>query len=289
MTVTFERMLVTPELAEQWLEHNDSNRNLKPANVSRFTRDMQRGAWSFIGDPIRLSEPDENGVEYLLDGQNRLTSVVASGIPQPFMVFRGLTRETQVVMDSGTSRSVADTLRMAQHNRSSQLAAAARIIWAIGLGAERFSSTRDAATNTEIIALLKSNPLIEASLKDIEGVHAKSKLRYPVGTVMHYFGMVREPDMTQEFFHRIRSGADMREGDPVLSFRNRTASEGHKLTTNSMLFLGLRAMNLTRNGQRSTKMQLPRGVRVSGTHIIGEIRNLTSERPTEVQPIEDGV
>jgi len=287
MTVSYRMEHVSPEQAQEWLDHNHLNRRLKEAKVTQFARDMTHGSWTFIGDPIRLSEPDEAGVEWLLDGQNRLKALTLSRTTQPFMVFRGLPTEAQSVMDSGTARSARDTLHMNGHRRASQLASSARLIWSVGLGPERFASTKDVATTTEILGLLERNPLIEESLKAVEGVHAKARLRYPVATTSHYFGMVRLPKLTTDFFDKLRTGLDMKDGEPVVALRNRLTSD-LRLTSPQQLYLVLRAMNATRAGESMDKIWLPRGSNPTGKQIIGEVRDLTSERVNSVDHSQDG-
>lgn len=274
----FQVVSVTPELAAEWLGHNGANRNIRDSNVARFARDMQGGRWNFIGDPIRLGVPGADGYPRLLDGQNRLTAIVQSGSTQPFMVFFNVSDEAQAVMDSGASRTVGDTLTMQGHGKGAQLAATIRIIWQIGLGPARFGNVRDAATNSEIMAMQSANPLIEASLLAVEGVR-KGGLRYPPAAVSHYFGMIQEPEMTTDFFEKMRTGVGMRDGEPVLVLRNRL-NDDKKYTTPQQLYLTLRALNLTRLSKDIDRLILPRsatGVAGYGPKIVGEVRKLTSK------------
>lgn len=274
-------MRVTPQIAAAWLVANLTNRKIQAARVAKMARDMDKGAWAFIGDPIRLTEPDESGLEWLIDGQHRMNAIVESGTTQQFVVITGLPREAQAVVDSGKGRSISDTLHMAKHTRAPQLAAAARLLWLIGNGAQSWHDTKMTATNTEIVGLLASNPAIEAAMIAVDGIHAASRLRYPAATIMWYFGVVREPGMTEKFFESLRTGAGLQEGDPVLALRNRLNSD-RRLSTNKQLYLGLRAMNLTRSGQPLMRSSLPRGQHIDGAILIREVRNLTTERVAQV-------
>ena len=74
-----EVVMVTPELAAEWLTHNTHNRGLKPIAIKRFAEDMTTGDWQWNGESIRFAADGT-----LLDGQNRLHAIVDSGeIPQP--------------------------------------------------------------------------------------------------------------------------------------------------------------------------------------------------------------
>lgn len=98
-------VLVTPELANRWLEKNTNNRKLKKHVVETYVNDMKNGKWSLTGDSITF---DEEGV--LTNGQHRLTAVVKSGTSQYFNVMKGIAHNINT--DRGASRSVGDNLRI---------------------------------------------------------------------------------------------------------------------------------------------------------------------------------
>ncbi len=88
-------MLVTPEIASEWLEKNTRNRNLNNKSVDALAKLMVDGKWLLTHQGIAFS-PD--GV--LLDGQHRLAAICKSGISQTMQVTFGLKEETRMVIDS---------------------------------------------------------------------------------------------------------------------------------------------------------------------------------------------
>lgn len=272
--ITVTKTVVTPAMALEFLKQNDANRKPKPAKVEQYSRDMKQGRWVFDGSAIKFGR-DDSGEEWLLDGQNRLMALVRSGTTQTFLVVRGLDPEDQAIMDSGTPRSVADNLHMeGTKARPTHLAATARLIWRIGLGSEKYSSSQEQATNQEILELIHTNPKIEASLIAVEGI-GRVKLRVPVAATSYYFGLVQVPELTVEFFNKLISGANMREGDPALALQNRLMTD-RSLVTNQQLYLTLRALNIARVGQTIKKAQLPAGRRIGGVEILREVKFLTN-------------
>ena len=54
--VKTELLWVTPEMATQWLEKNENNRNLSQHRIARYAKDMKQGDWKITGDSIRFSK-----------------------------------------------------------------------------------------------------------------------------------------------------------------------------------------------------------------------------------------
>ncbi|NUN01320.1 MAG: hypothetical protein HUU41_09415 [Bryobacteraceae bacterium] len=68
-------MLITPELARQWLERNVRNRPISENTVIAYGLDMLEGRWQYDGAPIRF-DTDGN----LIDGQHRLSRLLKFGL-----------------------------------------------------------------------------------------------------------------------------------------------------------------------------------------------------------------
>ena len=102
---------ITPEIAQKILDEQNPNnyRNLKPAVVAMYAKDMKEGKWIKNGDCIRF---DQNGV--LLDGQHRLRAIVESGIPQDFVIVEDVPSEGVKTIDIGHKRSIEDYLKRAE-------------------------------------------------------------------------------------------------------------------------------------------------------------------------------
>jgi len=101
-----KKILVTPELAKEYLSHNTSNRVLNKRYIGKYVNEMKKGLWTLSNDAIIFSE---SGV--LLNGQHRLTAVVQSGVTCEFLVGFGFPESTFNVLDSGKARSGGDVFR----------------------------------------------------------------------------------------------------------------------------------------------------------------------------------
>lgn len=116
-------VLVTPELADQWLVKNVGNRPQRKVGINKYVRLMQEGKWHLMPDMIAF---DKEGV--LRNGAHRLESVKRSGIPQPFYVVEGLEPEAFAFMDSGFKRTFADHLAGLGFKNSTAVAAIAKTV-----------------------------------------------------------------------------------------------------------------------------------------------------------------
>lgn len=102
----FCEVMVTPELAQKYLEKNIGNRQIKLAQVNKLVDAINRGEWMLNPqDAITISKSGR-----LLNGQHRLTAIIKSGIPCPCLVCSGVDDNLQLVMDQGSPRTAADTL-----------------------------------------------------------------------------------------------------------------------------------------------------------------------------------
>ena len=83
LTATVED--ITPETAASWLSNNFGHREIKQSRVEKFANQMNEGDWQFNGKVIILSDTG-----MLMNGQHRLSAVVASGKTMRSIVIRGV-------------------------------------------------------------------------------------------------------------------------------------------------------------------------------------------------------
>ena len=107
--LTTTMTLITPEMAAEWLEHNNTgNRNIRKSDVDILRSIIQQGLW----------EPTHQGIAFyddgtLADGQHRLTAIVQSEIGVWANVTTGLTRSSIHAIDGGIVRTKLDRLHFA--------------------------------------------------------------------------------------------------------------------------------------------------------------------------------
>lgn len=98
---------VTPQLAEQYLQHNTRNRNISKLKVKQLIDDIEHDRWDLHHQGIGFYE---DGV--LADGQTRLTAILAAGKAVPMMVTWNLPKEAGSSIDRHRPRSDADSIRI---------------------------------------------------------------------------------------------------------------------------------------------------------------------------------
>jgi hypothetical protein len=95
--------LVTPKMAEAWLDKNTNNRSLREGVVEKYAHDMKHGNWTHCTAPIAFYEDGS-----IADGQHRLFAVVESGESQEFIIVRGLNKRDGLNIDRGVPRTIID-------------------------------------------------------------------------------------------------------------------------------------------------------------------------------------
>jgi hypothetical protein len=115
--------IITPEKAKAYLAANTRNRSLNAATVARYKRLIERGEF-FHG--VACISFDTTGT--LIDGQHRLSAVVAAGQPVKMIVVRGMDPAAQAAIDTGRKRSASDWLGILGHKNTRVLAATVRLI-----------------------------------------------------------------------------------------------------------------------------------------------------------------
>lgn len=92
------RVLVTPEMATEWLKANRSNRHVNKNGVARASAAIKSGRWKFNGQTVIFSVTWR-----LLDGQHRLMAIVEAGIAVEVLVWTGITDDAMVTIDTGVA------------------------------------------------------------------------------------------------------------------------------------------------------------------------------------------
>lgn len=94
---------ITPQMAQDYLTRNISNRKLRKNLVDLYARQMKEGLWQLSNDAICFSIGNK-----LQNGQHRLAAVCQSGVPCQFTVTRNLPEDAFVAMDNGAVRTASD-------------------------------------------------------------------------------------------------------------------------------------------------------------------------------------
>ncbi len=103
------RMLIDPSTAQEMLQQNTRNRTLSTDSVRKMTVDMLSGRWGVL-HPDTISF-DHLGV--MVNGQHRLSAVVASGHSIISLVVFGCNNESRLTVDGHRTKRLGDRLFIA--------------------------------------------------------------------------------------------------------------------------------------------------------------------------------
>lgn len=245
--------IVTPEIAQKWLdEFNSGNRKKRAKAISRYAEDMSASDWLVTGDAIRF---DWNG--RMVDGQHRCHSVVRSGASIKVFVVRGLDPRVREVIDQNVPRSAADALGFNNVDKyRSQLAAVLKVIHGCerGIITRANSSNNARPTNSQIVDLFHDNPGIEDSVAAAMAIHKRVGGTPTPIAVAHYVLSQIDPDDNDEFWDAAATRRTNGIGDPrntmcdALANRNKVLPN-HSTEVAYQLFVIFKCWNAWRDGK----------------------------------------
>lgn len=105
--ITTEILLVTPAMAEKWLEGKAHNRPIHDSHVQKFERLLQTGDFHLTHQGVAFDVDNR-----LIDGQHRLWAILNSGIAAEMMVSHGWPVNTQQFVDQGLIRTSLDVIKL---------------------------------------------------------------------------------------------------------------------------------------------------------------------------------
>lgn len=223
-----EWVLVTPDLAANWLSRNKRNRPMLSLRVAFYVHQLETGQWNMANpQPIIF---DTDGL--LDDGQHRLEAVILSGCATWFRVVWDAPPSVRPVLDTGKSRTPMDLLAM-QHGLSPAQAqvgaAAARVLLMLEADPEypfrQYQAKR--LTNTEVErGWVRWRDLIEQTVPLAIAVN-DAGVRGGRGLWCGLLCRFSEIDSEDAilFATAVITGADLAQGDPRLLLRHRLTRE----------------------------------------------------------------
>lgn len=235
------RMMITPEIATDWLETRGNNRKVGQSIVDTYARDMKDGRWVFNGAPIQF---DEEGK--LLNGQHRLWAVIESGCSIDTVVQWNIPRSSQATIDAGHKWQLKDLLYMDGEKNTALLQAALRWVWRDEIGS--ILSSRG-MSNSQAQEVLSRHPGIRRSVDFTATV--RSALAPAAAAFLHYKIVENDPGKADEFFHRLSDGVGLTEFNPIYRLRERLLSYHGKgrMHSSEALAISIVAWNAFRAGR----------------------------------------
>lgn len=210
---------ITPEIARELLSRNTRNRQLYDSHVKYYMQMIEQGEWEMNGSSIKVAADGT-----ILDGQHRLEAISRSGKAIDSLVVRGLDPETFKTIDTGKNRTYKDHLFIAGVEGSdlAALASAARIIRNVDFSTGLYHHERHRLSPSEMIEFCEKYPGIEQAMATLPPNIKKVIPRAMAGALKYLFDMV-DATASELFFERMASGAELKEGSPILALRNRIA------------------------------------------------------------------
>lgn len=243
--------LVTPSIARRWLERNaEHNRNKKPSVIERYARDMKAGKWHATGETIQF---DYNGV--LIDGQQRLHAVIEASVPVSFLVAEGLDPDAMVVIDSGTPRTFADSLKITHAKHTPAVGAVVRRVLTFSQKNYMGKGAVVQPTRTELMDFYKlfMDEFDTAAQRGKDAANQKLGNATAAGTGFFLFARI-EKNRAHDFFDMVLTGANLPSGHPALTLSRRLAQR--QWTTSEQLAGWIRAWNAYREDRTMDKIML---------------------------------
>jgi hypothetical protein len=244
---------INPEIAKKYLAQMGKNRHLTQFHLGGMIRDMKAGRWIFNGDPIRF-----NG-DKLIDGQHRLTALIASGKTFDFVVIRQLPKEAFETIDIGRKRTTADYLSMEGHHYAQKLSSAAR--WYLAYKRYQNFGTHEPITNNEKLAIVAEVPQLASYVNSYNlGGRAPVQMSPAMLATCHLLFWERAKGPADEFMDGITSGLELKAGDPRYTARQwiirRPRAERHTTSRFTVAAgnLLIRAWNAWRAGEQLVKI-----------------------------------
>lgn len=212
--LSFVQELITPDIARTYLGLNfATNRNVVKAILRRYVDDMKAGLWRFeASDPIRF---DING--QLIDGQHRLHAVIKSGVPNYFLVVRGVPTDVVHTLDTGKSRSPGDALKIRGYANSVLLASATR--WLLIIKDQPLTlKTPYHHSHSDVVAAVERHGALSewaSRIRPVRGVRPSQVV------AMCYVGdkLLGRPDTAHRFMAVFNSGIPDYEGCAAHRYR----------------------------------------------------------------------
>lgn len=262
--ISIEYLTMTPSMAKDILEKNQ-NRSLRVKRVREYSTALKNSEWQFNGDTIVI---DKNDI--LRDGQHRLEACVSSGVEFDVILVRGVEPKSQTTMDSGSKRTISDTLELAGYDEPQQLAAALALLYYWETQGTLFRHADGALTANKAVAAAQRHPDIYKFIKLVKSdkLHtAPAPSSFIVALYLCHRGAKNLGEDAERRFNNFTVGMIQGLGldtafDPRLQLRNRfqKMKEGEpgrdSLVAASVSWLTIRAWEYYFEEMEVTKFQI---------------------------------
>jgi hypothetical protein len=242
-----EKIIVTPQMAAELLDHNAMNRPLRQPHVYRIARQIEEGKWQFNGDTIKISDTGD-----VLDGQHRLWAIMEAQVPVETIIVRGIEKEAFSTMDAiRQPRSAADTVARLGHARHRNEIATALtwlLRWQRGV-IENFRDPRNRIENSDVEEAFGAHPLILRAVEQCARFRAFTN----VGLLSFAFYVMsnRRPEIAEQMLDIMENPTKIAMDDPFFRLRAFFIEDrGRRKEPHMVIALIFKAANAAAAGRR---------------------------------------
>lgn len=195
------------------------NRRLKRQNVSELASAMKNGTYVLTGEPLIL---DRDGIP--MDGIHTLTACAETGVPIETLLVAGIDRAARDFVDAGVPRRAADV----NYEHGSNDANTVTSVITFVLTYHKFKTLERQSkdrrpTRAEIIAAYDEfGQDIDAISNELSSPLLRRSLVAAIRYLAAENGLGTE---AYEFFHAVKYGEGLYEGNPALALRRRIESD----------------------------------------------------------------
>jgi hypothetical protein len=213
-----EVVIVTPEMAGDWLDHRNhpKNRKLSMSVAARYAADMKEGRWKLTPEGLFF---DTDGL--IISAQHRLQAVRDAAMDVPFWIFPDQPRDIFEVVDQGFKRTAAHNLQVPN---ASAVAAGARYLATLDDPLKRFARFTK-VTNPEIVSAVRAWP--ELTWHSTEVLSVRNKAFIPPGPHLAVLAQAARNGhnaLIAPWTEGLLTGINLTDGDPRAKLRDRFIS-----------------------------------------------------------------
>lgn len=248
--------------ASALLQSNTRNRRQRDRHILSYSSMMDTGQWKFTGDPIRFHADG-----HLIDGQHRLAAIsqLPNGKRIKTLLITGFTDDEMLFIDQGARRTAGDQLTIGRNiPNSGYIASVAKQMLVIENGL-LFTDRNEYDKYTSLPRILRWYDEHQDDCEFLQRVRTdvvKSGLSPKVVGAFALMAKEFDAEASEEFVSKLRSGADLEAGSPILALRNRiirNKMDRRKDSERDQLGLLIKAWNAWLEGTSMSKIALPRG------------------------------
>ena len=199
-----------PEIAKIILNNNTMNRAIRSTSVEYLKKQMITGKWKNNYDAIVLASDGT-----LLDGQHRLEACKQANTYFICDVRVMADKSHFPEINTGTSRTPGDVLKINGHNNYNTLSLALTLLY-------NYENTtlmnRQKISREELLGCAKKHPdIMEISGPIAQRAYSSVGISKGTGVFLHYSFYNIDPVLANDMFEKIITGANLESGDPVLA------------------------------------------------------------------------